>query len=220
MASTEARLVAGLKVCMEEATRALELEDARDVEGAVDNYVSAASQLTLLRDLHVHEHDSPLAGLIALLITSYQRRGQLLRERGMTQTEIQGVCLLDPCSAAQIQMDGSSNLAVSASYAVAGLARGCGTTMATQQPPGLANSQRPEALPVSTFCGTGVHSTCSMSDPGGCSLDHEDESRGVIELLRACQRTVSGSLDDIVGLDSVKEELQESVLLPMRYSYL
>ncbi|KAL4444228.1 hypothetical protein ABPG75_011965 [Micractinium tetrahymenae] len=43
------------------------------------------------------------------------------------------------------------------------------------------------------------------------------EQQGLVALGRRCLREVQGSLDEVVGLDAIKQELREAVLLPMRF---
>jgi uncharacterized membrane protein YgcG len=55
---------------------------------------------------------------------------------------------------------------------------------------------------------------------GGGAGGQAQQNAAALEMLHLCQRRVAGGLDDVVGHDAVKEELEEAVLLPMRYPQL
>ncbi|GBF98627.1 ATPase AAA [Raphidocelis subcapitata] len=77
---------------------------------------------------------------------------------------------------------------------------------------GAMYAAEPEQLPPLACWAGGA---CSGSPPEGAS-----QGAAKLELLRQCQRAVSGSLDDVVGLESVKDELDEAVFMPLRHPQL
>ncbi|WIA10498.1 hypothetical protein OEZ85_010687 [Tetradesmus obliquus] len=186
-----------------EAAQAQELEDEQHWSAAADVYYRAACQLSYMLDMHIDkDKESALAELLCGLHSQYERRISVLRSRTAAAEEAQWV-QMERCSAGANlhQLDEASRAS---------------TSFATGFNGSACRERDLQATMVANGAG-GMQSRSFSPDTAG---EESQDPQCAIELLRLCQRTVSGSLDDVVGLEDVKEEIEEAVFLPLQHPYL